>query len=982
MKRIFHSLSIVICLLTFSSNSLQSQSLAHKQGELLVQFSPDQNVQSFLNNFQHRHFLSETFSVKPLVKSLHIWQLHFDFTTHRERDLKALLWHEKSVVQVQYNHFVNSRARPNDELFDEQWHHLNVLLNGSPEADLDSDLAWDISTGGLTPQGDTIVLAVIDNGINLGHPDLQGRVWINHNEVPENGIDDDMNGYVDDYFGYNTNEENGNVDGGEEHGTSVAGILGATGNNKMGVAGVNWDSKLMIIRNNFNTTEANVLMAYGYAYTMRNNYNLSLGSEGAFVVATNASWGRDFGQAEDAPLWCSFYDALGEVGIVNCAATTNTSTNVDQDGDLPTSCNSDYLVSVTNLNQLGEKVSAAGYGLNTIDLGAFGDGVFTTKASGYGAFAGTSAACPNVTGLIGLLYAAPCDNLTSIAKDTPKEAANFVVGYLLNGAKQNASLQDITKTGGQVNLFNSLTDMMNDCFECSLPSSISEFEIGQDEGTFYWTAFNSSLAVNLQYRKVGDSIFNTVLNVVPPFTLNGLEPCTVYDFQLESICGDTTSNHTTLNQFSTSGCCENPSDIQVVAQEEMEVQLFWEKAALVNDYAVRYKDISNEIWITAENTDNGSVALMGLTPCTDYELQVKANCGQSDMFEYTSSFGFSTAGCGNCLEGEYCTIEGASTASEWIDQINIADVEIKTGNNNGYITLENFDITLAEGGDFSFELLPGFANQALPEIINVWIDLNQNSEFEEDERLLSSPVVREEWQTRLMIPTGGAVGNTRMRVIMSWVENENSLSLVLPCEEVPFGEVEDICVNIVASQEACASTVGQIDLITSDQNSAILGWIDVNEAAEYQVFYREFGAPEFNSFYSTQNQVIINGLEACLRYEVQVSALCNGFASSPSELTSFDTECIPLSATTTADTLVAIAYPNPFDDQINIQLSEPIELSSVQLYQVSGIEVFLSDVKYERGKLVLNHLEGLESGLYVLKLNGKTESNLLKLVKR
>ena len=121
--------------------------------------------------------------------------------------------------------------RDSDELFDEQWHHLNLLLNGNPEADLDSDLAWDISTGGLTPQGDTIVIAVIDNGIASGHPDLKDRIWINHNEIPFNGIDDDQNGYVDDHLGYNTIEENGNIQGTANHGTSVAGIIGATGNN-------------------------------------------------------------------------------------------------------------------------------------------------------------------------------------------------------------------------------------------------------------------------------------------------------------------------------------------------------------------------------------------------------------------------------------------------------------------------------------------------------------------------------------------------------------------------------------------------------------------------------------------------------------------------------------------------------------------------------------------------------------------------------
>lgn len=980
MNNIFFLLGFVLCFLTVSPDTLFAQSLDHKQGELLVKLKPNQEIDSFLESFESRHFQSKIFDAKPLVKALNIWQFNFDFTIHKAESLKRKLWQDQTVEQIQYNHFVNSRAVPNDELFDEQWHHLNLLLNGNPEADLDSDLAWDISTGGLTPQGDTIVIAVIDNGIASGHPDLKDRIWINHNEIPFNGIDDDQNGYVDDHLGYNTIEENGNIQGTANHGTSVAGIIGATGNNDEGVTGINWDSKLMIIKNDFNTTEANVLIAYGYAFTMRNKYNLSLGNEGAFVVATNASWGRNFGQAEDAPLWCSFYDRLGEVGIVNCAATANLDINVDQQGDLPTSCSSDFLVSVTNLNQFGEKVRNAAFGANSIDLGAFGDGVFTTQLNGYGAFSGTSAATPNVAGLVGLLYAAPCDNLTCIAKNDPKEAANFVVGYLLDGTKANGSLRGITKTEGQLNLFNSLTDMMNDCFECSLPSSVSELEVDQGTGTFSWTAFNSSLAVNLQYRKVGESIFNTVLNVTPPFTLTGLEPCTNYDFQLESICGDTTSNHTNLSQFNTSGCCENPNEFMVVSNTETEVQLFWEKAALVNSYSGRYKDLRDETWINLEDVEEGFVTISGLEPCTEYEFQVKANCSQTDVPDYTSSFNFASTGCGNCIEGNYCQVEAGSTVSEWIEQILINGIEINSGNNEGYIMHDDIAITLAEGGNFALEVHPGYANQELPEIINVWIDLNQNSIFEEEERLLSSPVVREDWTTRIEIPAGNS-GLTRMRVMMSWVENEYNPDLLLPCEAVLFGEVEDICISIVPSQETCAEEVGQIRLVTSDMNSAILSWDVLNDANEYKIFYREFGSPEFATFYATQNQIIINGLETCLRYEVQVAALCSGFATEPSESFFFDTECVPLSTGSQDVDIGAIVFPSPFKEQITVQLTAPFEVLSAQLFSPSGLELGLGDIEYKGSEIRLNNLGSLASGLYILKLNSKRDSKVFKLVK-
>jgi len=102
-----------------------------------------------------------------------------------------------------------------------------------------------------------------------------------------------------------------------------------------------------------------------------------LGAEGAFVVAVNSSWGTDFGQPADAPLWCALYDSLGTYGVLSCAATANNNTNVDTMGDLPTACPSDYLISVTNTNSSDVKVNSAGYGVVTIDLGAPGNQIYS-----------------------------------------------------------------------------------------------------------------------------------------------------------------------------------------------------------------------------------------------------------------------------------------------------------------------------------------------------------------------------------------------------------------------------------------------------------------------------------------------------------------------------------------------------------------------------------------------------------------------------
>ena len=147
------------------------------------------------------------------------------------------------VEAAQLNHYVEERATPNDPQFGSQWHHVDGSDN-----DIDSDLAWDITTGGTTANGDRIVVAVLEGGgSNYNHVDLIDNHWVNAAEVPGNGVDDDGNGFVDDYNGWNASSGTDAISAGG-HGTSVSGMIGATGNNGNGGAGVNWDVDIMQIQ--------------------------------------------------------------------------------------------------------------------------------------------------------------------------------------------------------------------------------------------------------------------------------------------------------------------------------------------------------------------------------------------------------------------------------------------------------------------------------------------------------------------------------------------------------------------------------------------------------------------------------------------------------------------------------------------------------------------------------------------------------------
>ena len=201
------------------------------------------------------------------------------------------VWQHDAVMMCQLNHIIDQRVTvPNDPQYNQQWQYDNDGSNGGTvNADIDAPEAWDITTGGLTATGDTIVVCVIDDGIDVNHSDFGDNLWVNYAEIPNNNIDDDNNGFVDDYLGWNADDNNddiGNSNG--SHGTPVAGIVGAKGNNGIGVAGVNWDVKLMIVPGGGN--EAQALAAYDYPYTMRKIYNQTNGAQGAFVVSTNASW--------------------------------------------------------------------------------------------------------------------------------------------------------------------------------------------------------------------------------------------------------------------------------------------------------------------------------------------------------------------------------------------------------------------------------------------------------------------------------------------------------------------------------------------------------------------------------------------------------------------------------------------------------------------------------------------------------------------
>ena len=340
---------------------------------------------------------------------------------------------------------------PNDPAYINQG---DMRLIGMPKA-------WDVSTGGLTANGDTIVVAVLDDGFDLAHQDLSANIWHNRKEIPGDEIDNDENGYTDDYLGLNilTGDDSHEK---VQHGTQVTGVVGAKGNNSIGVTGVNWDVKMMLISGG--DYESEIIEGYQYALDMRKKYNQSHGNEGAFVVATNLSGGIDFAFAQDHPLWCDMYNKLGEVGILNVAAGPNNPISVDIDGDMPTTCTSPFLITVTNVDLTDEIMGNAGYGHLSIDIGAPGQGTLTVDTSDhYKGFSGTSAAAPHVAGAIALIYSTPCTTFLQNIETNPEAVALMVADIILTTGADNNSLEDITTTGKRVQVDAAMQATLTDC---------------------------------------------------------------------------------------------------------------------------------------------------------------------------------------------------------------------------------------------------------------------------------------------------------------------------------------------------------------------------------------------------------------------------------------------------------------------------------------------------------------------------------------
>lgn len=656
-----------ICILSLST---YSQETPFVSGEIIVQLTDDVQSRDIAKQLSTFQGVSTKIKVdRQLSKIASIYLFTYDDSSIPENKVLSHFLSNPAVQIAQFNHIVEDRALPNDPEIGTQWHHVDGSDN-----DIDSDLAWDITTGGQTTNGDDIVVCVIEGGgTNYNHNDLIANHWTNPGEIDGNGVDDDGNGYIDDFNGWDPVSNTDNIGAGG-HGTAVSGMIGAKGNNGIGGAGVNWDVKIMQVEVG-GLTEANVIEAYDYPLTMRQLYNNTNGAQGAFVVATNASWGIDNANPVNYPVWCAYYDTIGAEGILNCGATANNNVNVDTNGDMPTGCTSPYMIGVTATNSSDQR-TFSGYGINSIDLGAPGESVYLPSgSSGYSSTSGTSFASPCVAGAIALLYSAPCSDIATQALTAPQNTADLVRNYIFNGVDPIASLATEVATGGRLNVRNSIDLLINgcgplpDCNAVSLGlSTLCEYDGNAVTASITLTPVMSENFCSVQtisYTSGGTptviDISSNGINNGDTYTIGGLASNTSYD-----IFFTTTEGVSSTESITTGDCVsEIPGCTDPGANNYDNTATFDDGSCIfpcnLVTFSVTVDCWGEEVgWSLTDDSDGSVVASLatGTYPSTDFETYTWSDCLEAGCYTMTitDSFGdgLSGASYGSCgTDGNY-----------------------------------------------------------------------------------------------------------------------------------------------------------------------------------------------------------------------------------------------------------------------------------------------------------------------------------------
>jgi len=461
-------------------NATKKPSNEYVPGEVLVRYRSEsiarQQTRSASNFADEQILLTdqgraiavrvERFEGSDIVPGLRLAQVASEDTMAAIEALRK----QPSVLYAEPNYLLYADVtNPNDPRF------VSNELYGLTK--IGAPLAWDTTQGSAS-----VVVGVIDEGIDRVHQDLQANIWVNPGDSTVDGLDNDSNGFIDDVNGYNFIANSGNITA-DFHGTHVGGTVGAVGNNGIGVVGVNWNVRLMSLKflgGAGGGGTADAIRACNYAKQMRDLWVSSGGTQGANIRVLNNSYGGgSFSQ--------SFLDAingLNQSSILFVASAGNIAAGANEPNNeivphYPSSYVAPNVIGVANTDANDNLSGSSHFGVNTVHLGAPGSGILsTTPGNNYGLLSGTSMATPHVSGAAALLLA-----------QNPNLTLQQLKSLLIYNGDPAAALVNKTVTGRRLNVFNSFQALAEN--DTTPPGTVTNFQVNTQNGRFLnigWTA--------------------------------------------------------------------------------------------------------------------------------------------------------------------------------------------------------------------------------------------------------------------------------------------------------------------------------------------------------------------------------------------------------------------------------------------------------------------------------------------------------------
>lgn len=436
MSKVFKSIVILFVLFTVSIpiNAIvrkqeKTEKVLYKSGELLIKLKKGTRINSIKGELNSRDFKIKNhflYMSRLQQQDIYLIKTNSNMLSKSDTSITSEILNIQGIESISLNYARTATAIPNDPLFYQQWGLNNTGQNfygygnskGTDGVDINAPEIWDISRG-----NSDVVVVVMDSGIDYNHKDLKNSMWKNTGEIPGNGIDDDANGYTDDYYGYDFASNNAGDNDSDpmdftslNHGTHVAGIIAASQGNAVGVSGVAPGIKVMALK---------VFRPDEYLYLSDAiealSYILKMKSEGVNIVALNCS----FGGASFSEMEKEAYRSVGDTGIIITAAAGNGDDDgnpIDNDSTphYPSSYKVPNLISVAAIDSNALLGTFSNFGSSSVDLGAPGVAIRSTVITGSGSDPGTVNVNNTTYSVFIMAYSKTSNGLTGKISDCAK----------------------------------------------------------------------------------------------------------------------------------------------------------------------------------------------------------------------------------------------------------------------------------------------------------------------------------------------------------------------------------------------------------------------------------------------------------------------------------------------------------------------------------------------------------------------------------